>query len=226
MEIREERDHEIPNRKAGGGRVSILLKIAGVILLVLLMVWARALYGAAEAHRQGRESLDRNRISEAITYFDRAVHWYAPCNPWVASSAEMLWALSEKAESEGDDRLALRALNAIRSGFVAANGLLSPGREWIRRCEERIEKLSTAASGDTVPPLRPMKGEEGGAKRGSPPDLFWTFVLEAGLFGWIGSVIWLILGYGLKKRALPGLLKWSALLVLFFAAWIVGMMKA
>jgi hypothetical protein len=204
------------------GRKSILMKTAGVILLVLLMVWGRVLYGAAEAHRQGKESLEQDRVPEAITYFDRAVHWYAPLNPWVASSAEMLWALSERAEAGGDDRLALKALNAIRSGYLAANGLLHPGRDWIRRCDERIEKLSAAASGDSASARR--EGE--GGRRDSSPDLFWTLALEVGLFGWIGSVIWLVLGHGVRKRSFRGLLKWAVLLVFFFIAWIVGMMKA
>lgn len=215
----------VPCRREKRGRALGMITVIGVIIVVLLMVWARAWYGSKGAYDQGKESLERGRIPEAITYFDRAVHWYAPFNPWNKSAAEMLWSLSERAESEGDHRMALRALTALRSGYRAASGLFSPGRDWILKCEDRIDRISAAAFGspDTSSPTR---SREVNPRKTLPPDLFWTLALEVGLFGWCGSVIWLILGHGVKKRAFSDLLKWGMLIVFFFALWIVGMMKA
>jgi hypothetical protein len=62
--------------------------------------------------------------------------------------------------------------------------------------------------------------------RTPPPNIYWTLVLEVGLLGWIGTVIWLILGYDLKKQTSRYLSKWGVLFLFFFAVWIVGMMKA
>lgn len=211
----------MPKRR---GRPSWVAMTLGTAALVLIMVWVRALFGAATAYREGEESLERGRVLEAVVFFDRAVHWYAPLNPWIERSAERLWALSEKAEAAGDHRLALKALNAIRSGYVAASGLFSPGRDWIRRCEERMAKISSAASGSPVASGPPQTG--GAVSRDAAPNLYWTLLLEFGLFGWIGSVIWLILGYGVKKRSPANRLKWGVLIAFLFALWIVGMMNA
>lgn len=209
----------------GKGRSSWVTMTVGVIVIVLLMVWVRALVGSAGAYRQGEESLERNRMTEAIVYFDRAVHWYAPLNPWAASSAERLWGLSESAESAGDYRLALKALNSLRSGYLAAQGLFSPGRDWIRRCEDRIDRISAVAHG-TPDSSKPPRTEDARSRRSPAPSLYWTLLLEFGLLGWIGTVIWLILGHGVKKRTTANRLKWGMLLAFFFAIWIVGMIKA
>ncbi len=189
--------------------------------VVVLMVWARVLFGSAGAFYKGEESLRANRRVQAITYFDRALHWYAPLNPYVERSAERLWALSEMAEKDGDAELALAALNSLRSGFKAAEGLFSPGRQWIEDCEEQMQRLTRGQKeGGSARVVK--KAREKGH---SPPNVFWTLVLEVGLLGWIGSVFLLVTRDG-KSGTRRDLLVWCGLSVFFYAIWLIGMMKA
>lgn len=57
---------------------------------------------------------------------------------------------------------------------------------------------------------------------------FWAFVCETGFFGWVGSTIAFILrGFGpdntfFARRAAF----WGSLIVVFYALWVLGMMKA
>ena len=62
------------------------------------------------------------------------------------------------------------------------------------------------------------------------PSVFWSLIVVAGFLGWMGSAIGFIL-FMLRpkenKRYLgfPAL-TWIGLLFVFFAFWIIGMMKA
>jgi hypothetical protein len=204
-----------------GRRLTIVALVVGLAAAVLLMSWARAFYGSAEAYRKGKESLQQGQVMQAITFFDRAIHWYAPFNPYVEKSAQRLWELGEDSEKRGEHTLALAALTSLKSGYVAAAGLFTPGRDWIKRCEDRIKilsKVATQAGSDReVAPVQ---------KGLPPPSVFWTLVLEVGLLGWIGWIIWMIASFRRKDPLLVSLLRWGVPLFLFYAMWIIGMMRA
>jgi hypothetical protein len=198
--------------------------VIGIAVAGLLMLWGRAFYGSAEAYRQGEESLQQNRWTQAITYFDRAIHWYAPFNPYIEKSAQKLWNLSAELEREGDHTLAVAALTSLKSGYVAASGLFTPGRDWIKRCEDRIEFLCKHDSrGGQV---ATEQHKEKGLQTTAAPSLLWTFVLEIGLLGWISWILWMIVCYRKEERALTIAVKWGGPVFLFYALWILGMTQA
>ena len=63
-----------------------------------------------------------------------------------------------------------------------------------------------------------------------PPSIFWSIMVEIGFLGWIGSVIAFIT-FVLRKKAEPvshvfSASIWIGLIVVFFALWVVGMMRA
>jgi hypothetical protein len=206
----------------GAGRILAL----GAALL--LIVWGRAFYESREAHHEGEKHFQENRYIQAITFFDRSIHWYTPFSPYVEKSAARLWEISRIAERNGDFVLSRIAVTALRSGFRAAGGLFSPGEEWIGNCEERIEgllRLEAAQKGIDPDRFQMEKGVP------PPPSLFWTLILEIGLLGWVGSVICLVLcgarkGENRENRTLAAFVRWGSLLVVFYAMWIIGMMKA
>ncbi|MBN1105460.1 MAG: hypothetical protein JXL84_18765 [Deltaproteobacteria bacterium] len=208
------------------------LRAAGLILIlgsaVLLSVWMRALCESREAYYQGEQYFKKNGYIKAITFFDRSIHWYSPFSPYVEKSAARLWEIGQIAERNGDLALSRVALTALRSGFKAASGLFSPGREWIERCEARMEQLrrmEEVQKGLDPGRFRTQKGVP-------PPNLFWTLILEIGFLGWVGSVICLVLCGGGKgeageeNRGSRAFARWGGLLALFYAMWIIGMMKA
>ena len=73
--------------------------LAGVALLVifLLMVWARVFYGSMQACREGEIHFQKAQYIKAITFFDRSMHWYTLFNPYVRKSAERPWEISQDA---------------------------------------------------------------------------------------------------------------------------------
>ena len=208
--------------------------LAGVALVVvfLLMVWARVFYGSMQACREGEIYLQKTEYIKAITFFDRSIHWYTPFNPYVHKSAEYLWKISMDAQTRGDIRLALISARTIRRGFVSARSFYLPGRDWIEKCDLRIYDL-----------LRIESKRKGALKEGEiaqtsvlenpqvkGPDPLWSIILLAGLLGWIGSAIGFIMSGFRTSQENKDLnvskLKWVALWAVCFSIWIVGMIMA
>ncbi len=200
--------------------------------ILLIMVWARAFYGSMNAYNEGETYLSHQQYIRAITFFDRSIHWYTPLNPYVRKSAERLWEIGNHAELEGDTKLALIAYRTIRSGFYAATSFCTPGKRWIEKCDLKIYKLIQLE-------LAEKKVRDGRIwdKKVLPerqmvtiPNIFWTIILEIGFLGWIGSVIgFIVFRLGRKgdsTNLISSKLPWAAFTIVFFALWIVGMMKA
>ncbi len=57
---------------------------------------------------------------------------------------------------------------------------------------------------------------------------FWAIVLEIGFIGWIASTIAFIFkAWDKEDRFKPKIaLRWGITIVIFYAVWVVGMMKA
>jgi hypothetical protein len=209
------------NPMPGKRWVSIaILKAASVALLLLFVLWGRVFYGSMQDYKTGETLLKENQIIRAVTYFDRSLHWYAPLNPYVQKSAQRLWEIGDRAERDGDLKLAFIAFNTIRSGFYGSSHFVVPGKQWIDRSESRIRDLIQIEKKTKLLPDQKV----------NPPDVFWTVVLEIGLLGWIGSVLGLILaGIGRPKESKPPsalIMGGLALAAISFALWILGMFKA
>jgi len=203
-----------------------------VTVILLIMVWVRVFYGSMQACQEGKAYLKANQYIKAITFFDRSIHWYTPLNPYVDKSAERLWEISKDAQKRGDIRLALIAARTIRRGFIAARSFYTPGRDWIEKCDLRIYellKIEHDRKGDlAVVDLSDISVLDNPQVKG--PDVPWSIILLAGLLGWIGSAIVFIIS-GFRAFQETRLLsfsnfKWIVLWAVFFAIWVVGMMKA
>lgn len=207
----------LPRRR----RISrMIVKTVSFAFLLLFMLWARVFYGSMQDYKTGQALLKENQTVRAITYFDRSLHWYAPLNPYVQKSAQRLWEIGDRAEREGDKKLAFIAFSTIRSGFYGASHFIVPGKQWIERSESRITDLVRLEEKDKVLPDQKV----------TPPNVFWTVVLEIGLLGWIGSVFVLIfLWSGRAKELRPRTsspLLWLITAAACFSLWILGMFKA
>jgi hypothetical protein len=203
-----------------------------VVVVLLGFTWARAFYGSMKAYQSGEALLEQKQFIRAITYFDRSIHWYTPFNPYVEKSARKLWGIGEEAEKQGDLTLALIAFRTIRGGFIAASHFVTPGKDWIERSESRINDLlvkegkeKSLSQGE-----KGLPGASGQTQKDPAPDVFWTVVLEIGFLGWVGSLIaFIFFRWGPKKRLGRSPLhafRWVGLALVFFALWIVGLMKA
>ena len=208
------------------------MMILGLLAIMLVMLWVRAFYGSMQSYQQGEVFYNEHKYIRAVTYYDRAIHWYTPFNPYVAKSAERLWDIGENAEAKGDIKLALIAFRTIRRGFYAASHFITPGKAWIKKCDLKIEALVVAErkniqESDDINSLKETLRED---QKNKSPDIPWTIVLEIGFLGWVGTVIGFIM-CRLRHQREPkiltsSILLWIMLFGVFFALWIVGMMKA
>lgn len=204
--------------------------VLGIIVLMFAMVWARAFYGSMKAFNRGESLLAGKEYIRAVTFYDRSIHWYTPLNPYVQRSAERLWEISVWAEETGDIKLALIACRTIRRGFYAASSVYQPGKNWIEKCDDKIDKLVLLEEKERgiVMEKRDLERLQHVNQKVKAPNIFWTIVLEIGFLGWIGSVIGFIrfvIGNNGERKHYRFII-WGGITVVFFSMWIVGMTMA
>lgn len=210
----------------------MIFMVLGLITIMLLMVCARTFYGSMKAYYEGEDYLKEKQYIRAITFFDRSIHWYTPFNPYVERSAKHLWNIGKYAEKKGDTKLALIAFRTIRGGFYSTNSFYKTGREWIKKCDIQINQLMKLELGRKGAPINSkMKGGYITERQKDPsPSIFWTIFLEVGFFGWIGSAMGFIMFILTRKEeprySIFSFLGWITLTTVFFALWIIGMMRA
>ncbi|RLB96254.1 MAG: hypothetical protein DRH43_02510 [Deltaproteobacteria bacterium] len=197
-------------------------------LIAFAMIWGRGYYGSRQAYLEGEKYFTNGNYIQAITFFDRSIHWYTPYSPYVYRSAERLWEICTRAEKQGDIRVALIAARTIKQGFYAARSFYGPGKDWITRSDRKIASLMAKErrkrDGGKDSRLFP------GGHENAEPNVFWTLVLEIGLLGWIGSVIGFLLhavpGAGTAGLGLKPAIFWGVMFAVFYTLWIVGMVMA
>lgn len=201
-----------------------------MFLILLVFVWMHSFYVSMGAYKQGEGYYEEGNYIRAITYFDRSLHSYTPFNPFIGKSAEKLWSIGEDALKEEDQKLALEAFRTIRRGFYSANNFYQPGRDWIERCDEKINSIinkGTDAKGMQDNYLT-QNGRIHEGQVFQSPDVFWTVILEIGIIGWIGTVIFFILDIFRRERKNNRMkvIRYISVAVLFIFLWVLGMMKA
>ena len=199
----------------------IISMVLVIIAFVLIVLWARAFYGAMETYERGEKLLEEGQIIRAITYFDRALHWYAPFNPYVKKATIKLWEIGEKAEKTGDTRMALIAFESIRNAYYGATHFVTPNKEWIAKAESKIASLHHGKA---------EKGEDSQALfsgKSPHPDPFWSAVVVLGFLGWIGGLIgFIVQTFGKGGHRHTPIILWLGFSALCFILWITGMVKA
>jgi hypothetical protein len=136
-------------------------------------------------------------------------------------------------EQRGQPDWAIIAYSSIRSSFYASRSLYTPGKDWIRKCDDKIADLNVKIMINEGF----LKPDEGQAEKArflhvmrvdKMPSPFWSVLVEIGFFGWIGSVIFTIwkgfnfFGEINTKKAFYGFI----MFLLFFSLWVVSLLKA
>jgi hypothetical protein len=203
------------------------------VLLVVLLVFLKVTISARNEYRRAEVALENKDLTQAITHFDRAIHWYSPGSKAVKDSLHALWRIGSESENRGDHKMALQAYRSLRSSLYSVRSFYTPHTDWIARCDDKIASI-----------LAQQQAADTSNKRASPearkeeilkilgtrtePDVFWSVLLEIGFLGWVGCTIAFIVrafsghkGFNVKQA-----LGWGIFVILFYALWIIGMLKA
>lgn len=120
---------------------SILLNGTVIAAICLLVFLAGTWWRMDSQFKLGEEALRRGDFPGAVAGFESAIHMYIPFHPTIEKAAEQLWRIGEVNEGLGDVNRALIAYRSLRSSFYADHWLVTPGEEWIARCDKKIAAL-------------------------------------------------------------------------------------
>lgn len=199
----------------------------------MTLVYLKVTISARSDYQRAQAALQSNNLEEAITYFNRAIHWYSPGSKTITNSIHGLWQIGTQAEGNGDAEMALKAFRAIRSSLYSARSFYTPHSDWIEKCDDRISTLvaqeQTSRSPNKHKDFLAKKDEALTIlKMKTEPDLFWSIVCEVGFIGWIGCAIAFILRVFTGERSFVPrrAIFWGILIVLFYSLWLAGMLRA
>ncbi len=123
-------------------RIKTMLVNAVVISLICLLLFFAGTWWRMHAQfNLCEEALRRGDFAGAVAGYESAIHMYIPFNATIESAAQQLWNIGESNERAGDITRALISYRALRSSFYAARWLVTPGRDWIERCDKKIAAL-------------------------------------------------------------------------------------
>lgn len=120
---------------------SILANGIVITLICLLMFAASTWWRLNSQFNQGEAAFRRGDFAGAVAGFESALHMYVPYNPAIEKAAERLWQIGETNERLGDIDRALIAYRSLRSSFYADHWLVTPGTDWIAKCDRKIAAL-------------------------------------------------------------------------------------
>ncbi|HIJ82383.1 MAG TPA: hypothetical protein HPP76_11820 [Desulfuromonadales bacterium] len=120
---------------------SIAANSAVIVLISLLSFFAGTWWRMSSQFALGEEAFRRGDFPAAVAGFESAIHMYIPFHPTIERSAERLWQIGEVSERRGEITRALIAYRALRSSFYADRWLMTPGTDWIAKCDRKIAIL-------------------------------------------------------------------------------------
>lgn len=210
-------------------------RLSGIFCLMLffILIGGKVLYSQRVHFTNAEQYFAQSDWRAALREYDITMHFYSPLSPYIQKSAERLWQLGGMLEEDGRPDWAVIAYSSIRSSFYASRSLYTPGKEWIERCDEKISSLNvnTLINEDTIKPE--LAGSEKQKhlfvmKTDRAPDSIWTALLEVGFFGWIASVVFVIVqgfdGEGKMRRT--SVAYGIASFIITFAIWVISSIKA
>lgn len=210
-------------------------RIATVVLVGLALlgvVYGRVLFESRREWQEGRQWLAKDDPDEAIVHYRRAALWYAPINPWCGAALDGLAAIAKRAERRGETERALAAWRAVRGSILGTRSFYTPTPGRLRTANRHIAALMAK---QPRPAQDIGKSERALARehlvlleRDDSPSVFWSIVLLAGFFGWVGAAFAFIYrGLDAEGRLVrPLAARWGSVVVVGIAVWILGMVMA
>ena len=120
---------------------SIIANGIAILMVSLLLFFSSTLWRMNNQFNIGEAALSKGDFPGAVAGFESALHMYIPFHPTIEKAAGRLWQIGETNERLGDVNRALIAYRSLRSSFYAGHWLVTPGVEWIAKCDKKIAAL-------------------------------------------------------------------------------------
>lgn len=192
-----------------------------LLVVILVMIMSRVYLGSAVEYRRAVESERQDKIDLAIAHYGRSIKWYVPMSPWGKRSLAALWDIGQRHWADGDTETAIFAINTLRSAIYSARGPFTPFKGWINRADawlvSHVPEAHPEISGERIAEV---------LSREPSPNRLWSFVVGAGLVGWILSVFAFIFTVlpGPNEKVRNGRAVIIGLcVVVFYVLWIIGL---
>ncbi len=170
---------------------------------------------------------------QAITHYERALHWFLPFSQTPHLAAEKLWAIAEYYQTQNQIAEALKTYRILRSAFYSIRSITTPGENWIHRCNDKIAHLMALNFLNSQETPNADFAEKKSQylvllEANRPPFTFPSLMTELGFFGWVSSIL-LFLFKALSPQGniqkSPSIVFGSTFLI-FYSIWIWGLFNA
>jgi hypothetical protein len=201
-----------------------------VILIMLASAMGKIHINAMAELQQAKALAGSEKQSEAVTHYERAIHWYLPGTGGQDRAAEGLWKIAGQYESDGDLENAINSYRLLRGAFYATRSFYTPGQRWIDLCNGKISHIMALqqpySESDKTKSFEQRKADAlARLTAEKPPYVRWALLGEAGFYGWLACAFMFIAraltpsGKILANQALF----WGCGIVLFYALWLLGL---
>jgi hypothetical protein len=205
----------------------------GIVAAVIVAAFAvRVVTSAADELAQGDAARASGAWDVAVAHYRRGARWYAPGSPYHVRALDALARIARDAERRGDTELALSTHRAVRAAILSTRSFYTPETRRLATANRRIAAIMATLP---APPMDAGKSQDAlrvehlaMLEADDAPKLAWTLVLLAGFFAWVGGA------FAFTLRAIdandrwivPEARRWSVVIAVGFAAFVVGMLCA
>lgn len=209
-------------------RVAAILGVLGVVLGIVsvrVVISSRAELAAGDAARADDD------IEAARLHYRRAAKWYAPGNAYCTDALDRLRELAEAAERTEDTDAALASWRSIRASILATRSSYVPHARRLAHANRRIALLLA----DDPPPIdaglslaERREAYAQSLEEVPRPVGLWTLLMLAGFLVWVVAVFaFAIRAVDAEDRFVrPHAIRWGAMILIGFAAFVVGLSQA
>jgi hypothetical protein len=200
--------------------------------VVVAVITVRVVVSSAGELSEAERYRNRGELDAAIVHYRRAARWYAPGNPYCVDALVGLAEIGQEAEQAGEIERALSAFRGIRAAIMSTRSFYTPHGDRLDAANERIADLMASMP---PPPIDAGKSREQLRREHLAlltsthgPHLLWTLVLLLGFFFWVGGAFtFAFRAIDSSDRLIgPEARRWGALVVVGFAMFVLGMLKA
>ena len=221
-------ESKTPTRSAFGKSVPLVL--VGMVV-ILFSTGLKVIWNANDEWNHA-EALATAKPERALDHYERVIHWHVPFLSLSDNAAEKMWTAALNYEKQGNIEKALNTYRILRGAFYAARSLYTPGKDWIRRCNEKIAGLMASKPAYSATEKKKSYDDRKAEylellSREKSPHPEWALLTEIGFIGWVTcAFIFIFKGFTATGafQTRPAL-RWAGGWLACYAVWIWGLFR-